>query len=65
MIRIKKSNAIFGKYPCCDLLNQALRFILDDKPELAKDDIVHAICKANGYFYDDVAERLGIKPKET
>lgn len=65
MIRIKKSNAIFGKYPCCDLLNQALRFILDDKPELAKDDIVHAIRKANGYFYDDVAERLGIKQKET
>jgi len=60
MIRIKKSNAIFGKYPCCDLLNQALRFILDGKPELAKDDIVHAICKADGYFYDDVAERLWI-----
>ena len=60
MIKIKKSNAIFGKYPCCDLLNQALRFILDGKPELAKDDIVHAICKADGYFYDDVAERLGI-----
>lgn len=64
MIKIKKANAIFGCYPCCDLLNQALRFILDGKSDLAKDDIVHAICKADGYFYKDVAERLGIKPKE-
>lgn len=62
--RIKKANAIFGKYPCCDLLNRALRFILDGKPDLAKDDIVHAIYKADGYFYEDVAERLGIEPKE-
>lgn len=64
MMRIKKANAIFGRYPCCDLLNQALRFIVDGKPEFAKDDIVHAIHKAGGYFYDDVAARLGIKPKE-
>jgi hypothetical protein len=64
MVRIKKANAIFGRYPCCDLLNRALRFILDGKPDLAKDDIVHAICKADGYFYKDVAERLGIEPKE-
>ena len=64
MTRIKKANAIFGRYPCCDLLNQALRFLLDGKPDLAKDEIVHAICKASGYFYEDVAERLGIKSKE-
>lgn len=64
MVRIKKSNAIFGRYPCCDLLNQALRFILDGKSDLAKDDIVYAIYKAGGYFYKDVAERLGIEPKE-
>ena len=64
MVRIKKQNAIFGRYPCCDLLNRALRFLLDGNVELAKDDIVHAICKADGYFYQDVAERLGIEPKE-
>lgn len=63
-MRIKKKNAIFGRYPCCDLLNQALRFILDGKPDLAKDDIVHAIHKAGGYFYEDVAERLNIERKE-
>lgn len=63
MVRIKKENAIFGRYPCCDLLNMALRLLLDGKTELAKDDIIHAIYKADGYFYKDVAERLGIKPK--
>ena len=63
MVRIKKANAIFGKYPCCDLLNRALRFILDGKPDLAKDDIVLAIYKADGYFYRDVADRLGLKEK--
>ena len=64
MARIKKANAIFGRYPCCDLLNRAFRFLLDGKTELAKNDIVLAIYKANGYFYEDVAERLGIEPKE-
>lgn len=64
MVRIKKANAIFGRYPCCDLLNWALRFLLDGKPDLAKSVIVHAICKADGYFYKDVAERLGIEPEE-
>lgn len=64
MARIKKANAIFGRYPCCDLLNRALRFLLDGKTELAKDDIILAIYKADGNFYKDVAERLGIEPKE-
>lgn len=65
IVRIKKENAIFGRYPCCDLLNRALRFLLDGKTELAKDDIIHAIYKADGYFYKDVAERLGLEPKES
>lgn len=64
MIRIKKNNAIFGRYPCCDLLNRALLFLLDGKIELAKEDIIQAIYKADGYFYRDVTERLGIKLDE-
>ena len=64
MARIKKANAIFGRYPCCDLLNRALRFLLDNDSVSAAEDIVLAIEKADGYFYKDVAERLGIKPKE-
>ena len=64
MARIKKANAIFGRYPCCDLLNRALRFLLDNDSVSAAEDIVLAIEKADGYFYEDVAERLGLKPKE-
>lgn len=64
MARIKKANAIFGKYPCCDLLNRALRFLLDNDFVSAAEDIVLAIEKADGYFYEDVAERLALKPKE-
>ena len=64
MARIKKVNAIFGKYPCCDLLNRALRFLLDNDSVSAAEDIVLAIEKADGYFYEDVAEKLGIKLKK-
>lgn len=60
MPRIKKENAIFGRYPCCDLLNRALRFMLDGNYESAREDVILAIYKADGYFYKDVAERLGI-----
>lgn len=64
MVHFKKENSKFGRYPCCDLLNRALRFLLDGNVELAKDDIVHAIYKADGYFYEDVAEKLGLEPVE-
>ena len=64
MPKIKGKNAIFGRYPCCDLLNRALRAMLDDRYDSAREDIILAIYKADGYFYKDVAERLKIKPKE-
>lgn len=64
MVRIKKANAIFGRYPCCDLLNRALRYTLDNDQVKATESIVLAIEKAGGYFYEDVAERLGIESKE-
>ena len=40
-------------YPECDHLNIALRFLLQ-KPE----EIYFALRKTNGYFYDDVKEKL-------
>lgn len=64
MARIKKENSIFGRYPCCDLLNRALQYMLDNDQVKAAESIVLAIEKADGYFYEDVAERLGIAPKE-
>ena len=65
MLRTKKKNARFGRYPSCDLLNSALRYLVDDNKEGAFREIVNAIIKAGGYFYDDVAEeikfRFGVK----
>ena len=50
---IKKKNALFGRYPSCDMLNNALRFIRDGNTDLAVEEIVFAIDKANGYFHED------------
>ena len=54
----KKKNAYFGRYPSCDMCNNALRFILDGKPDLAFEEIAHAIIKADGYFHEDIAEKV-------
>lgn len=51
---VKKKNALFGRYPSCDLLNNALRFIRDGKVDVAGEEIVRAIQKADGYFYEDL-----------
>ena len=53
-MKIKKKNALFGIYPSCDMLNNALRFIYEGKIDAACSEIVFAIEKANGYFYEDV-----------
>ena len=59
MLRKKKS--LYGQYPSNDMLNNAIRFILDDKPNLAIEEIVHAISKADGQLYKDVKEQLLVK----
>ena len=50
----KKKNALFGRYPSCDMLNNALRFIHEGKIDCACEEIVFAIEKAGGYFHEDV-----------
>lgn len=52
----KNRNARFGRYPSCDLCNNALRFILKGDPDGAFKEIVRAIQEADGYFHDDIAE---------
>lgn len=59
----KKRNSFFGRYPSCDMLNNALRFIFRDK-ELSKNEldaaqeIIYAIQKAGGYFHEDLKEKV-------
>ena len=50
----KKKNALFGRYPSCDMLNNALRFIHEGKIDAACSEIVFAIEKADGYFHEDI-----------
>lgn len=50
---IKKKNALFGKYPSCDMLNNALRLLRNGKTDCAIDEIIFAIEKADGYFHED------------
>jgi len=52
-MNVKKKNAWFGTYPSCDLLNNALRFIREGKIDIACQEIVFAIEKADGYFHED------------
>ena len=49
----KKQNALFGRYPSCDLLNNALRFLREGKIDVAVEEIIFAIEKADGYFHED------------
>jgi hypothetical protein len=56
VMRKKNRNAYFGRYPSCDLCNNALRLILKGKPDEAFNEIVRAIQEAGGYFHDDIAD---------
>lgn len=57
-VKIIKQDAIFGRYPCCDLINNAIRFILDGKTDLAVDELLQVIWKADGYLREDLTERV-------
>lgn len=51
---IKKKNAIFGRYPCCDMVNNAIRHIANGKAEYAIEELYQAIQKADGYLHEDL-----------
>ena len=54
-MKTKKKNALFGRYPSCDMLNNALRYIYKGQIDNACAEIIFAIEKADGYFHEDVA----------
>lgn len=60
----KKKNAFFGRYPSCDLLNNALRFLKNGDTDNAISEIIFAIDKANGYFHEDIAPFVEQKRSE-
>ena len=50
----------YGEYPACEHLNVALQYLLDSADEniIPIEEIVYAISKSNGYFFDDVKNAL-------
>ena len=51
-VTTKKKNAIFGRYPCCDMVNNAIRFILEGKNDAAIEELLQVIWKSDGYLYE-------------
>lgn len=54
----KKKNAIWGRYPCCDMVNNAIRHILNGDTDDAVEELLQAIWKSDGYLYDDLKEKV-------
>ena len=52
----KKKNAVFGRYPCCDMINNAIRFILKGQNDEAVEELLQTIWKANGYLHEDLKD---------
>lgn len=56
MTRTKKKNSVFGRYPCCDLVNNAIRDIINGDTDAAISELYIAIIKAGGYLHEDIAD---------
>lgn len=50
----KKRNSVFGNYPCCDMVNNAIRYILRGDNDSAIEELLQAILKADGYVDEDL-----------
>ena len=59
-LKAKYKRLRYGEYPACDHLNIALRKLLSraDENRGAIQEILFAITKSNGYFYDDVRDAI-------
>ena len=55
-MKIKRENARFGRYPCCDMVNNAIRFMANGNTEYAIEELYQAIQKANGYIHKDIID---------
>lgn len=57
-MRTKKKNAMFGRYPCCDMVNNAIRSIIQGKSDSAIEELLQALYKADGYLHEDIANKV-------
>ena len=61
----KKKNARFGRYPCCDMVNNAIRLIANGKTEHAIEELYMAIQKADGYIHEGLIDIVNEAHKQT
>ncbi len=54
----KKKNSVFGRYPCCDMVNNAIRHILNGDTDSAVEELLQVIWKSNGYLHEDLTEKV-------
>ena len=57
-LKLQDKNANFGRDPSCDLVNNAIRFIINGKTDAAIDNLFRAILIADGYFHRDIADEM-------
>ena len=57
-LKLKKHDAIFGRYPLCDMINNAIRYIIRGNYDLAIDELFRVILQADGYFHQDLGEKI-------
>ena len=50
----KKRNSVFGRYPCCDMVNNAIRDILNGDNDSAVEELLQVIWKSDGYIHEDL-----------
>lgn len=53
----KQKDKVFSEYPCSDYLHNALKFLSDNEPNVAYEEICHALLRAG--------DKLSDKEKET
>ena len=51
--KCKENNAIFSDYPCSYFLHNALRFLKEDRPDIAYTEICYALLHAGDKLSDD------------
>ena len=48
LLEIRTNDELLSRYPCSVYLHNALRFISEGKPQVAYDEICHAIIRSGG-----------------
>ena len=57
-LKTKNKNATFGRYPCCEHINKAIRYCLHGESDLAIEELLQTILKSGGYLHGGLADEV-------